>query len=265
MVQLASELEGTDEGIVVVTRDNQHAPWLNFEAGALSKRAGFLDGERQARVRTLRVDLSNADIEGPLANFQHTDLNDRQDMFKLVQSLNNGDKPVSPDVLSETFNLLWPKLDEPVRQTHNDYPAEGGNGARTTRSEKELLAEVLDRVRAIQASVVPKLERSLGEWLAFLEEPISPAQAQILQATLSRWDIGDRRRISRSKLQPGVWVRHRTLGPVEVVLPARDTESKVAVRSNKGETILVRISDIMYIMALPPRVDDPDTESDDEP
>ena len=36
-IQLASELEGTHSGIICLVHDNLTEPWLDFEAGALSK------------------------------------------------------------------------------------------------------------------------------------------------------------------------------------------------------------------------------------
>src|SRR4051794_8953617 len=51
---IETELEGTQFGIIVVTEENQHAPWLNFEAGALSK---IITQDRKQRVAPLLVDL----------------------------------------------------------------------------------------------------------------------------------------------------------------------------------------------------------------
>ncbi|WP_430331453.1 hypothetical protein [Rhodococcus sp. ACT016] len=63
---IARELEGTSEGIICITKENVREPWLNFEAGALSKATG------ESSVRTVLLDLEPADVVGPLSDFQHT-------------------------------------------------------------------------------------------------------------------------------------------------------------------------------------------------
>jgi hypothetical protein len=40
--EIAKALDDTDFGIVCVTAQNQHAPWLMFEAGGLAKRLATL-------------------------------------------------------------------------------------------------------------------------------------------------------------------------------------------------------------------------------
>jgi hypothetical protein len=60
---LAEELESTHVGVICLTPENLRAPWLLFEAGALSK----LYREKDAHVCTYLIGMRFADvIEGPL-------------------------------------------------------------------------------------------------------------------------------------------------------------------------------------------------------
>ena len=65
MADISGELENSSFGILCVTKDNIHAPWLNFEAGALSK---FAKQDRAAPF-LFGVDVSEI-REGPLSQFQ---------------------------------------------------------------------------------------------------------------------------------------------------------------------------------------------------
>ena len=78
---IVKALEETDFGIVCVTRANQTAPWLNFEAGAVAKKVG------RGRVVPLLIDLPPTDLEGPLTAFQWRLLNEK-DVRRLVHDLN---------------------------------------------------------------------------------------------------------------------------------------------------------------------------------
>src|ERR1051326_6739087 len=62
--KLANELQDTAAGGVRVTPDSIRSPWLNFEAGALSKIVG------QSYVCPYLHGLAQVDLVGPLAMFQ---------------------------------------------------------------------------------------------------------------------------------------------------------------------------------------------------
>jgi len=55
-LQLATELEATQFGLLVVVPENQGSPWLNFEAGAISKWV------EHARVAPLLFGMSPSEL-----------------------------------------------------------------------------------------------------------------------------------------------------------------------------------------------------------
>ena len=66
-VDIAKELDNSDFGILFITKDNINAPWINFEAGALSKAVN------SARVCPFLYDVKNIDLRNvPLLQFQTT-------------------------------------------------------------------------------------------------------------------------------------------------------------------------------------------------
>jgi hypothetical protein len=67
--EISKKLESCRIGIICLTSDNFNAPWILFEAGALSKN---LD---KSRVCPILFDLDPADITGPLVQFQLTQFN----------------------------------------------------------------------------------------------------------------------------------------------------------------------------------------------
>ncbi len=79
--RLTNELSSTNYGIVCLTSDNISAPWIHFEAGALSKLV-------ESRVSTIAVDIQYSEIKGPLSSFQNTKL-EKDEMFSLLKSINN--------------------------------------------------------------------------------------------------------------------------------------------------------------------------------
>ena len=134
--RINDELANTNYGIVCLTKDNISAPWINFEAGALSK---LVD----SRVSTIAVDVSYSEIKGPLSSFQNTTL-EKAEMQKLLRSINetiskNGGKALSEDRLTESVEAFWPSLQhgldqifeqhkkEPVKKTTNKVSVQQEN------------------------------------------------------------------------------------------------------------------------------------------
>lgn len=140
-VDVARKLEEASFGILCLTRDNLDQPWLVFEAGALAK---TLD---QTNVCPYLIDLKPTEIKGPLVQFQGTVANE-EGTHRLVHSLNKalGEEALPDDQIDRAFRKWWPDLEsvlENVPETRATVP--------DPRPERELMEEVLERVRRIDA------------------------------------------------------------------------------------------------------------------
>ena len=109
--ELARELEETSCGMICLTADNVKEPWLNFEAGALSKQI------MQARIHPFLFGISPTELSGsPLSQFQATEFN-RDDIQRLVSSINDTARTekISQDRLYLNFQTCWTILDQQLQ------------------------------------------------------------------------------------------------------------------------------------------------------
>jgi hypothetical protein len=145
---IAKELEASRYGILCVTHENVDAPWLNFEAGALSKTIDksrvcpFLFGLKRSEIRT-----------GPLLQFQST-IYERDDISKLLHSMNCAaeTKCIDEGRLDSVFGVWWPKLKESLdpllhEASKASHAAEKGQPASNQAGQNEILEELLDLAR----------------------------------------------------------------------------------------------------------------------
>ncbi|HLG13462.1 MAG TPA: TIR domain-containing protein [Blastocatellia bacterium] len=108
---VAAALARTNFGVIVVLAENQNAPWLHFEAGALSKQ---LD---ESRVVPLLIDLDATDLDGPLIQFQCASFTEG-DVLKLLASVNGCMNPSLPESeLRAAFSKWWPDLRNSISQS----------------------------------------------------------------------------------------------------------------------------------------------------
>src|SRR5947207_2504536 len=94
--EIGNELEQTKVGIVCLTPENQHSPWVMFEAGALSKVIV------QSYVCPYLIDMNASQVSGPMAQFQSVGAT-KDGTLRLLQTLNRA---------LETLQLQSSELEE---------------------------------------------------------------------------------------------------------------------------------------------------------
>ncbi len=139
---IAGELADSFYGILCLTPENVGAPWINFEAGALSKAVD------QSRVSPFLFNLKRSDVSGPLVQFQST-LNDKADILKLLESMNgaHGEAKLPADRLRSVFEVWWPHLEQKLSALKADTEKVKDKAATGKGSGSDILEEVLELVR----------------------------------------------------------------------------------------------------------------------
>jgi hypothetical protein len=174
--EIAYQLEETRVGILCLTPDNLRAPWLHFEAGALSKmKSGIV-------MPYLFGGLTPGVVPGPLSQFQ-AKLADHEGTRRLVRDLRSeAAKESAPGTLSETqldetFEMFWPKLEEKLREIPR-------SASTTVRPPDEMFQEITQRLQRIERQLPVVFgsqiwtdlpggsQTMLREWL-----PMTPSQA----------------------------------------------------------------------------------------
>lgn len=144
---IAKELERSFFGIICVTKDNYNAPWVNFEAGALSKSVD------SSRVCPFLVNLKKAELpQCPLLQFQLT-VYDKEDVFRLVTGINASLEQVQQldeARLKKAFDVWWPVLQQQIEDLLKKSVHSSATKQNVQEKKPQLLEEILDLVREQQ-------------------------------------------------------------------------------------------------------------------
>lgn len=142
---IAKELEDSTYGILCVTKENIEAPWLLFEAGALSK---MMD---KSSVCPFIFDLKRAEVKGPILQFQST-IFEKGDVKKLILSINKacGESALKEDFLTKTFDVWWPTLEENLNKITDDKVEEKPEQIEGNGIVNAMLEEILELSRTNQ-------------------------------------------------------------------------------------------------------------------
>jgi hypothetical protein len=97
-------------GIICVTPENVTAPWLMFEAGALSR------SMQKGKVIPLLLGLHPDDLRGPLREFNGASFTE-EDILGVLRSLNeDNESPMTDEVLRDVLAKFWPDLSNSIAQ-----------------------------------------------------------------------------------------------------------------------------------------------------
>lgn len=183
---IAKELENSTFGILCVTKENLEAPWLSFEAGALSK---TMD---KSFVSPFLFDIKRADVQGPILQFQST-VFEKDDIKKLVKTLNKacGDSGISEAQLDKTFDVWYPTLETGLNDIKQSVANdESENVVEDTEIQSsQILEEILDLSRDNQ-----KLLRNPD---SRIQEDLEEVKRSIDRLAIRSSEAMDRRRTSK--------------------------------------------------------------------
>ena len=140
--RLSDELSKCDFGIICLTRENVTAPWINFEAGAISKELG-------AKVSAFLIDIKPSEIKGPIKRFQATRF-DKEDFYKLITCLNDcGEKQIESKRLERNFDLVWEQIEKNVYEIIKKNSGVVNQDEKVNDAGADAVQEILQIVRML--------------------------------------------------------------------------------------------------------------------
>jgi TIR domain len=149
--EISDKLEESKVGIICLTKENLNAPWILFEAGAISKSS-------DSYVCTFLTDISSStEISGPLSSFQNTRFA-KEEVLKLLKTINNrikdskGGKALNEKALEEVFETFYPKLELKINTILEERTEELILTSHI-RSDRELLEEVVENQRLLKEKI----------------------------------------------------------------------------------------------------------------
>lgn len=165
LTEISETLNSAKIGIICVTPENQHNPWLLFEAGALSKTL------EQTCVCPLVFEMTLGQLEGPLTQFQANSL-DRDGIGKVIHTINKclDDRQIDSHQLDQIIDVWWPHLETILNML---APMPEPTATRTTGDQlDELLTLARENLRRenLRLEASREREEKLDAMLGFMDK-----------------------------------------------------------------------------------------------
>lgn len=140
LTEVGKALEGMKVGIICLTPENLDAPWILYEAGALSK--AFSD-DKTRLCTYLLAGLKPENVKPPLSMFQWTK-SEKEDSKRLLQTVNSAisEEPLPPERLDKIFDTWWPELEAKLKRLPTPEKE-----VDVRRDPAEMISEILELCR----------------------------------------------------------------------------------------------------------------------
>ncbi len=175
-----------------MTKENINAPWLTFEAGALSK---TMD---KSFVSPFLFDIKRSEVDGPILQFQSTTFQ-KDDIKKLIKSLNKacGQEKLTDERLEKAFGVWYPTLEDELNKVKKAVSEPTSQeGKKEENVSGEILEEILDLSRINQKLLRNPKTLDINS-IDEIKENLSE-----IQQMLSRLTDKSFNRISRKMMHP---------------------------------------------------------------
>lgn len=109
--ELSKELEKDNFGIVCLTPSNLTAPWILFEAGALSKSVG------DSQVVPFLVGVKPSELPPPLTQFNAA-VAEKSEFLKMAKAINDraGEDAVGSELIDRSVEACWPGIEKELKE-----------------------------------------------------------------------------------------------------------------------------------------------------
>jgi len=167
-------------GILMVTRENAKAPWIMFEAGALSKTV-------KSRVIPILCDVERLDIANtPLAQFQNAVMS-KDDIWQVVVAVNTAcERKLDGPRLRSTFDKWWPDFESQFSKIKFPKPA-----AATKAAEGKGDSSRLEKIEDALEGIMSTLQRMRREDRAVPFRPQREEPIRVSKGYFERVSIND--------------------------------------------------------------------------
>lgn len=154
--ELTKELNDTNFGIICLAPDNLVSPWLNYEAGAITKSV-------DSRVAPVLFHVTKEDVQPPMSQLQMTEIA-LEEFELLMASVNKAaGSPLSGEQVKESVSVWWPSLQEAIGEIEVPEKAPGISSGPLVPSEPVKptadMAEILNDVLGLVRQFDRKLNR----------------------------------------------------------------------------------------------------------